>query len=45
MASMLDQLGVPKAERRFSALQQPLAGGVMLPAPSGIFPRHIQQAV
>jgi methionyl-tRNA synthetase len=45
MAGLLDQLGVPGTERRFDTLQHSLAGGLALPAPSGIFPRYVEQAV
>jgi methionyl-tRNA synthetase len=44
MAAMLDQLGVPADARSFAALAQPLPGGVILPPPQGIFPRHIGDA-
>ncbi len=44
MASMLDQLGVPADARMLAALAQPLPGGIALPAPSGVFPRYVEQA-
>jgi methionyl-tRNA synthetase len=44
MASMLDQLGVPADARMLAALAQPLPGGIVLPAPSGVFPRYVEQA-
>ncbi len=39
MAKLLDQLAVPETARSLAALASPLAGGVILPAPAGIFPR------
>jgi methionyl-tRNA synthetase len=39
MGRMLDQLGVPADARTIAALAMPLADGVALPVPSGIFPR------
>ena len=42
MARMLDQLGVPADARDLAALQTPLPGGITLPAPQGIFPRHVE---
>ena len=41
MAAMLDQLGVPPGARELASLAVPLPGGVPLPAPAGIFPRHV----
>ena len=42
--SMLEQLGVPEDARDFAALGSKgrLAPGTELPAPSGIFPRHVE---
>jgi methionyl-tRNA synthetase len=40
MARMLDQLGVPADARDFAALATPLAEGVPLPPPQGVFPRY-----
>ena len=42
MAAMLDQLGVPEDQRLLSALATPLPDGTPLPAPKGIFPRHVE---
>jgi methionyl-tRNA synthetase len=39
MARLLDQLGVPDADRSFAAFDGPLAAGTALPKPEGIFPR------
>ena len=44
MARMLDQLGVPAAARTFAALNTALPAGTALPAPQGIFPRHVVPA-
>jgi methionyl-tRNA synthetase len=44
MGRMLDQLGVPADARSFAALAVPLQAGIVLPAPQGIFPRHVEQA-
>jgi methionyl-tRNA synthetase len=44
MARMLDQLGVPETARDFAALDTPLAGGTVLPAPQGVFPRYVEEA-
>ena len=38
-ARLLDQLGVAEDTRDFSALNTPVAAGVQLPAPAGVFPR------
>ncbi len=43
MSKMLDQLGVPAEERQFVALQTPLAGGLSLPPPQGVFPRWVEE--
>ncbi len=42
MAAMLDQLGVPAEARDFASLAMPLAGGLRLPAPTGVFPRWVE---
>jgi methionyl-tRNA synthetase len=39
---MLDQLGVPADARSLSALAVPLADGIALPAPQGVFPRYVE---
>lgn len=41
MARLLDQLGVPAEARRIADLGAPLLTGTPLPAPQGIFPRHV----
>jgi methionyl-tRNA synthetase len=43
MTTMLDQLAVPSTERDLASLQTPLAAGVILPAPAGVFPRFVQE--
>ena len=40
MARLLDQLGVPAEARDLASLATPLADGVVLPPPQGIFPRY-----
>ena len=44
MGRMLDQLGVPPDQRQLAALSVPLPDGVALPAPQGVFPRHVENA-
>ena len=44
MAAMLDQLGVPIHARTIAALDAPLADGIHLPAPRGVFPRYVEPA-
>jgi methionyl-tRNA synthetase len=44
MARMLDQLGVPADARDFADLSTRLPDGTALPAPSGVFPRHVETA-
>jgi methionyl-tRNA synthetase len=44
MAKMLDQLGVPAEARMLADLATPLADGVTLPAPQGVFPRYVEPA-
>jgi len=44
MARMLDQLGVPAGVRQLADLAVPLADGVALPAPQGVFPRYVEPA-
>jgi methionyl-tRNA synthetase len=41
-ARLLDLLAVAPDRRDFASLEQPLAGGAPLPAPSGVFPRFIE---
>jgi methionyl-tRNA synthetase len=45
MAAMLDQVGVPAEARDFTALASPVADGIVLPAPKGVFPRYLEDAV
>ncbi|MCC6719524.1 MAG: methionine--tRNA ligase [Acetobacteraceae bacterium] len=42
--AMLDQLGVGADARDFAALAVPLADGIVLPAPQGVFPRFVEEA-
>jgi methionyl-tRNA synthetase len=44
MGRLLDQLAVPEDARDLAALAQKLPGGIALPAPSGVFPRFIEDA-
>ncbi len=44
MAAMLDQLGVPAQQRQLADLATPLPAGIALPAPSGVFPRYVEDA-
>jgi len=44
MANMLDQLGVPVHARTIEALSAPLADGIQLLAPRGVFPRYVEPA-
>ena len=44
MARMLDQLGIDPGARDIVALETPLPGGITLPAPVGVFPRHVEHA-
>jgi methionyl-tRNA synthetase len=44
MANMLEQLGVPVHARTIEALTAPLADGIHLPAPRGVFPRYVEPA-
>jgi methionyl-tRNA synthetase len=44
MANMLEQLGVPVHARTIAALEAPLADGIHLPAPRGVFPRYVEPA-
>ena len=44
MANMLEQLGVPVHARSIAALAAPLADGIRLPAPRGVFPRYVEPA-
>jgi methionyl-tRNA synthetase len=42
MGNMLDQLGVPVHARTIEALAAPLADGIHLPPPRGVFPRYVE---
>jgi methionyl-tRNA synthetase len=42
MSRMLDQLGVAEDQRQLAALETPLADGIALPPPQGIFPRYVE---
>jgi methionyl-tRNA synthetase len=42
MANMLEQLGVPEHARTIAALGAPLADGIHLPPPRGVFPRYVE---
>jgi methionyl-tRNA synthetase len=44
MGKLLDQLAVPADARDFAALGRALVPGTALPPPSGIFPRHVDDA-
>jgi hypothetical protein len=37
-------LGVPIEARDIASLAAPLADGTALPPPSGVFPRHVEEA-
>ena len=43
MGRMLDQLGVAPEARTLAALAVPLPAGIVLPAPQGVFPRHVEE--
>jgi methionyl-tRNA synthetase len=40
-AKLLDLLGQPDDQRTFAAIGTRLAPGTQLPAPVGVFPRHL----
>ncbi len=42
IARMLDQLAVPADKRAFVHFDDALVGGTALPAPQGVFPRHVE---
>jgi methionyl-tRNA synthetase len=44
MERMLDQLGVPAEARALADLAMPLADGIVLPPPAGVFPRYVEEA-
>ena len=44
MAKLLDQLAVPPEARALASLSAALQDGAALPAPQGIFPRHVENA-
>jgi methionyl-tRNA synthetase len=41
-AKLLDLLSVPEGERSFAAFDNRLQSGMLLPAPAGVFPRHVE---
>ena len=41
-AKLLDLLAIPTDERGFASLDTALRAGTALPAPSGVFPRHVE---
>ena len=41
-ARILDQLAVPAEGRAFSAFDQELTPGTLLPKPQGVFPRYVE---
>jgi methionyl-tRNA synthetase len=41
-SKILDQLAVPAEGRAFSAFDQELAPGTVLPKPQGVFPRYVE---
>ncbi len=41
-AKLLDQLAVPEDARDFAHFDRALVGGTDLPAPQGVFPRHVE---
>jgi methionyl-tRNA synthetase len=43
-ARILDQLAVPAEGRAFSAFDQELMPGTLLPKPQGVFPRYVEPA-
>ena len=42
MGRLVDQLGVPAEARSLDALGEAIPAGIGLPAPQGIFPRHVE---
>jgi methionyl-tRNA synthetase len=44
MAKLLDQLAIPADRRNFAAWDNALVPGTALPAPSGLFPRYVDDA-
>jgi methionyl-tRNA synthetase len=42
MARMLDQLAVAEGKRSFADFGHSLTAGIALPAPQGVFPRHVE---
>ena len=45
MAAMLDQVGAPPAQRGLADLATPLAPGLALPVPRGVFPRYVAEGL
>ena len=42
IGKMLDQLSIPSGKRDFAHFDDALIGGTELPAPQGVFPRHVE---
>ncbi|MGH3562172.1 MAG: methionine--tRNA ligase, partial [Mycobacterium sp.] len=40
---LLDLLGQPDGQRTFAAIGERLKSGIALPAPTGVFPRHVSE--
>lgn len=45
MTAMLDQIGIARDQRQLDALAAPMQVGTVMPAPKGIFPRHVESQV
>ncbi len=45
MGRLLDQVGVPPDQRQLADLAIPIADGLKLPKPAGIFPRYVEETV
>ena len=45
MARMLDQLGAPPDLRDIASIANALPDGTQLPPPTGVFPRHVEDAI
>jgi methionyl-tRNA synthetase len=43
-AKLLDQLAVDPDQRTFKHFDEALGAGTVLPAPAGVFPRHVEEA-
>jgi methionyl-tRNA synthetase len=44
MGRMLDQLAIGLEARTLAGLATPMATGIVLPAPQGVFPRFVEEA-